>query len=139
MAGPPIGACCFGLVCVGGLTASQCKQADGFWQGPGSVCTPTTCNPTPPPPEPPTPPPPQSLILSGIECTAFIQFLEGRRNSVIIELQYPPFLGQTVVLKVDPECPPYPGPNVINTTIKSIILNDTFLSSKKLYTITLEI
>lgn len=79
----------------------------------------------------------QSLILSGIDCNAFIQFLQGRRNSVIIELEYPPFIGQNVVLQVDPACPPYPGPNVLNTNIKTIIANDSILASTRLYTITL--
>ena len=135
MPGPPVGACCYGTVCVAGLTGNQCVTTGGFWQGPNSNCTSSPCAPPPPPPEPPPPPPPNTIVINNIPLKAFTQYQQGRRNAIIITLQYPPQIGQSVRLVREQLSPPPGSSPIINTNIRHIIENDNFLNSKQYYTL----
>jgi hypothetical protein len=74
-------------------------------------------------------------VINNIPLKAFTQYQQGRRNAIIITLQYPPQIGQSVRLVREQLSPPPGSSPIINTNIRHIIENDNFLNSKQYYTL----
>lgn len=73
------------------------------------------------------------IRVDNLTPNEYIQYREGRRTSLIIELSQEPRIREVVILRQDKAYPP-PVPNrPLITYIKFICKTDTFLNNKQLY------
>ena len=79
------------------------------------------------------------LKIYDVDSRTMEEYKEGRRTSLMIQLQEPPFIGLKVIFIEAETDPPQPEPWMIFGRVTNIINLSCFLSTQNYYTLTLEI
>lgn len=79
------------------------------------------------------------LKIYDVDTRTMEEYKRGRRTSLLVQLQEPPFIGLKVIFIEAETDPPQPEPWMIFGRVTNIINLSCFLSTQNYYTLTLEI